>query len=106
MLEPLPGSSLLRVACAASNDGEDGLMPVPLRLRLPPAGSGKFETPWLRMHSEKARKVCACDEPPGLWPDEPQAAIASAQTATASGIELPGRWRSLALPLARCVPRR
>jgi hypothetical protein len=37
------------------------------------------------MHSEKARKDAACDEPLGSWPDDPQAAIPSAQTTTASG---------------------
>jgi hypothetical protein len=47
--------------------------------------------PWLRMHSGKASNDCACDEALGLWPDEPQAAIATTQTApvSASGSE----WR-------------
>ena len=46
----------------------------------PGLGSGNPVTPWLRMHCEKARKDCAFDEALGLCPDEPQAAIATAQT--------------------------
>jgi hypothetical protein len=84
---PPTGSSLRQAACGASNAGEAGLMPVPPSA-IPPLGwgSGNAVTRWLRMHSEKARKDCACDEALGLWPDEPQAAIATAQITEGSAI--------------------
>ena len=50
----------------------------------PGLGSGKFVTPWLRMHSENARNDPPRDEAFGLCPDEPHAPIATAHTAAAS----------------------
>jgi len=70
-----------QVAWAVLNAGENGLTPVPSRLIPPwPLGSGKPVTPWLRMHSEKARNDPRCDEAFGSWPDDPQPAIARTQT--------------------------
>jgi hypothetical protein len=72
------GMSFAHLASAAVNAGDDGL--IPSGSWMPPSGpgSGKFDTPWLRMQSTYAS---ACDPelpaaPTGL--EEPQAAIASA----------------------------
>ena len=102
---PPTGSSLRQAACAASNAGEARLMPVPPRL-IPPLGwgSGNAVTRWLRMHSEKARKDRACEEALGLWPDEPQAAIATAQITEGSTISTLRPFR-LTMDLGCCGPR-
>src|SRR5579862_5761550 len=61
-------------------------MPEPAGMLIPPPGlgSGKFVTPWLRMHSEKARNDPPCDEAVGLCADEPQPQMATAQTVARS----------------------
>lgn len=47
------GISSKHLACADLKVGESGLMRVPAKLMppSPPSGSGKFVTPWARMHS-------------------------------------------------------
>lgn len=56
---PPLGSTCRQDFCAAPNAGACGLTPEPLPIEMwmpPPAvlGSGKFDTPWVRMHFENA----------------------------------------------------
>ncbi len=63
---PPPGSSLRHFACAALNAGDDGSIPEfdGIWMPPPPVGSGKFGTPFERMHSANLTNAA-------LLPDEP-----------------------------------
>jgi hypothetical protein len=78
---PPPGINFKHAAWAALNDGDCGLMPVPAMLSPPPPpdGSGKFVTPWARMHLLKAIAVSASDLVLRFSLAAPQAASAIAQ---------------------------
>lgn len=99
---PPPGSFFLQVAWAASNEGEATLIPAGIWIPPPPLGSGKFETPCERMHSENAKKLPLL--PPewlDLLADEPQAAIATVQPTMAAAAH--GRGRDAYGRMARTV---
>jgi hypothetical protein len=77
------------------NDGENGLIPMPTVMWMPPPllGSGKFGTPCDRMHSENARNwasALAEGEALGLL-EEPQAASTATQLSVESATDLIGR---------------
>jgi hypothetical protein len=76
--------------------GENGLIPEPTVMWMPPPplGSGKFGTPWERMHFENARNwAWSLDPRPvaGLL-EEPQAASPITQVSVASVIEARWHW--------------
>jgi len=105
---PPPGSSFLHAFSAAWNAGPLKVMPSTVSASLPgvlltpwkpsppgPAlGSGKFETPWVRMHFDSANgelsPVAVVPWPVGVEPEPPQAAIVMAQMTPASRML---RWR-------------
>ena len=108
---PPPGSRWVHFACAAWKAGEAGLIPEPCAMRIPPPplGSGKFGTPFARMHSANLRNplLSLLDEP-GLDEPEtfeslavpPQAAIATTQPRAANPV-LTSRLRGMACVLRR-----
>ena len=70
---PPPGSRWVHFACAAWKAGEAGLIPEarPMRMPPPPLGSGKFGTPFARMHSANlTNPLLSLLDEPGL--DEPE----------------------------------
>jgi hypothetical protein len=85
----LKGAYLAQALCAAWNDGAWGLrfdpgppiwIPPPLAL-----GSGKFDTPWARMHWENFSATLY--PPPAVVPEDPEpphAVTAAAQPKKAS----------------------
>jgi hypothetical protein len=103
-----PGKNLEHAFCAASNAGPLKLIPSIVNEELPgvaaivrpsppePAvGSGKFGTPWARMHFESCTGVALAADAPAaevpvpvpVEPAPPQAAIVSAHPRAASPIE-------------------
>jgi hypothetical protein len=117
---PPSGMRLPHAFWAAWNDGDAGLMPellLRLKLTLPPEvlGSGKFGTPWERMHDAKLTPAIASFEAVSVGllglVDEPQPAITStpdrAVTAAAirarlrasrCGMDIPGGVRAALAP--------
>jgi hypothetical protein len=93
---PLPGSRVWHFLDAALNAGDDSLIPELERLMLRlPLGSGKFETPCVRMHSENASKPLTAVDSRGLLADEPQAEIATVQPSATSDARRRRRVRRL-----------
>jgi hypothetical protein len=86
---------LAQLAWAAWNDGEEGLIPEPAWIWIPPPalGSGKFGTPFARMQSANLIPCATPPEPAALGDllEDPHAAIATAPVMAASVIK--GLWQ-------------
>jgi hypothetical protein len=83
--DPGPGANGEHLRCAERNAGDRGSIEPGFSWTPPPGpGSGKFGTPFERMQFANLRPPGTPPDPDEL-PEEPHAAIASAQPASASG---------------------
>ena len=95
---PVPPPKNLQVLTADSNAGPANVIPSTVNVELPGddptvkpppgLGSGKSETPWVRIHLASAN--CTFDFVADLWLAPPHAATASAQPTAASAAERGG----------------